>query len=133
MALFSGGVLLLVFLFYKEFLVLSFDPVLATTLRLPVRTLENLFLILVAVTVAVALQTVGVALMVAMLITPATTAYLLTRRLPMMMALATLFAVLSGLIGLYLSYYLGIASGAAIVLVATFLFIVVFLLRRPVG
>ncbi|MEJ5239584.1 MAG: metal ABC transporter permease [Anaerolineales bacterium] len=133
MALFSGGVLLLVFLFYKEFLVLSFDPVLATTLRLPVRTLENLFLILVAVTVAVALQTVGVALMVAMLITPATTAYLLIRRLPMMMALATLFAVLSGLIGLYLSYYLGIASGAAIVLVATFLFIVVFLLRRPVG
>ncbi len=133
MALFSGGVLLLVFLFYKEFLVLSFDPVLATTLRLPVRVLENLFLILVAVTVAVALQTVGVALMVAMLITPATTAYLLTRRLPMMMALATLFAVLSGLIGLYLSYYLGIASGAAIVLVATFLFIVVFLLRRPVG
>lgn len=133
MALFSGGVLLLVFLFYKEFLVLSFDPVLATTLRLPVRTLENLFLILVAVTVAVALQTVGVALMVAMLITPATTAYLLTRRLSVMMGLATLFAALSGLIGLYLSYYLGIASGAAIVLVATFLFIVVFLLRRPVG
>lgn len=130
MALFSSGVLLLVFLFYKEFLVISFDLVLATTLRLPVRTLENLFLILVAVTVAVALQTVGVALMVAMLITPATTAYLLTRRLPTMMGLATFFAILSGVIGLYLSYYLGIASGAAIVLVATFFFIVVFLLRR---
>ncbi len=131
MALFSSGVLLLVFLFYKEFLVISFDLVLAATLRLPVRTLENLFLILVAVTVAVALQTVGVALMVAMLITPATTAYLLTRRLPTMMGLATFFATLSGVIGLYLSYYLGIASGAAIVLVATFFFIVVFLLRRP--
>ncbi len=131
MALFSSGVLLLVFLFYKEFLVISFDLVLATTLRLPVRALENLFLILVAVTVAVALQTVGVALMVAMLITPATTAYLLTRRLPTMMGLATFFAILSGVIGLYLSYYLGIASGAAIVLVATFFFIGVFLLRRP--
>lgn len=129
MALFSIGILLIVFLFYKEFLVLSFDPILATTLRLPVRQLENLFLILIAITVAVALQTVGVALMVAMLITPATTAYLLTRRLPSMMGLAALFAIFSGVIGLYLSFYLGIASGAAIVLVATALFGIVFLLH----
>lgn len=129
MALFSIGILLTVFLFYKEFLVLSFDPILATTLRLPVRRLENLFLILIAITVAVALQTVGVALMVAMLITPATTAYLLTRRLPSMMGLAALFAIFSGVIGLYLSFYLGIASGAAIVLVATALFGIVFLFR----
>lgn len=129
MALFSIGILLTVFLFYKEFLVLSFDPILATTLRLPVRRLENLFLILIAITVAVALQTVGVALMVAMLITPATTAYLLTRRFPSMMGLAALLAMFSGVIGLYLSFYLGIASGAAIVLVATALFGIVFLLR----
>lgn len=129
MALFSIGILLTVFLFYKEFLVISFDPILATTLRLPVHRLENLFLILIAITVAVALQTVGVALMVAMLITPATTAYLLTRRLPSMMGLAALFAIFSGVIGLYLSFYLGIASGAAIVLVATALFGIVFLLR----
>lgn len=129
MALFSIGILLTVFIFYKEFLVLSFDPILATTLRLPVRRLENLFLILIAITVAVSLQTVGVALMVAMLITPATTAYLLTRRLPSMMGLAALFAVFSGVIGLYISFYLGIASGAAIVLVATALFGIVFLLR----
>ncbi len=130
MAIFGSLVLLLVFLFYKEFLVISFDPVLAATLRLPTRHLENLFLILVAITVAVALQTVGVALMVAMLITPATTAYLLTHRLPVMMGLATVFAVLSSLVGLYLSYYLGIASGAAIVLVATLMFAIVFLWRR---
>ncbi len=130
MAIFGSLVLLLVFLFYKEFLVISFDPVLAATLRLPTRYLENLFLILVAVTVAVALQTVGVALMVAMLITPATTAYLLTHRLPVMMGLATVFAVFSSLVGLYLSYYLGIASGAAIVLVSTLLFAIVFLWRR---
>jgi ABC-type Mn2+/Zn2+ transport system permease subunit len=129
-AIFGGVVLLLVFLLYKEFLVISFDPVLAATLRLPTRHLENLFLILIAISVAVALQTVGVALMVAMLITPATTAYLLTHRLPAMMGLATIFAIVSSLIGLYLSYYLGIASGAAIVLVSTLLFAIVFLLRR---
>ncbi|MFO3796905.1 MAG: metal ABC transporter permease, partial [Anaerolineales bacterium] len=129
MALFSIGILVTVFLFYKEFLVLAFDPILAITLRLPVRQLENIFLILIATTVAVALQTVGVALMVAMLITPATTAYLLTRRLPSMMGLAASFAILSGVLGLYLSFYLGIASGAAIVLVATALFGIVFLLR----
>lgn len=92
--------------------------------------LNNLLLVLIAVTVAVSLQTVGVALMVAMLVTPAATAYLLTNRLPKMMLLAAIFASLSGVIGLYLSYYLSIASGAAIVLTATMLFVVVFGWRR---
>ncbi|HEX2996437.1 MAG TPA: metal ABC transporter permease, partial [Anaerolineales bacterium] len=120
--IFGGLVLLLVFAFYKEFLTLSFDPILAATLRLPVNVLNNLLLALIAVTVAVSLQTVGVALMVAMLVTPAATAYLLTRRLTRMMILAAVFASLAGIIGLYLSYYLSIASGAAIVLTATFFF-----------
>src|SRR5574338_34141 len=114
--IFGGLVLLAISAFYKEFLTLSFDPVLAATLRLPVGFLNNLLLALIAVTVAVSLQTVGVALMVAMLVTPAATAYLLTRRLPRMMGLAAIFASLAGIIGLYLSYYLSIASGAAIVL-----------------
>ncbi len=89
-------VLLVVFAFYKEFLVLSFDPILAATLRLPVGLLNNLLLALIAVTVAVSLQTVGVALVVAMLVTPAATAYLLTNRLPVMMVLAAVFAALCG-------------------------------------
>ncbi|MCC7129045.1 MAG: manganese ABC transporter permease [Anaerolineae bacterium UTCFX2] len=125
-AIFGGLVLLAMLAFYKEFLVLSFDPVLAATLRLPVGFLNNLLLALIAVTVAASIQTVGVALVVAMLVTPAATAYLLTNRLPVMMALAAAFAALSGLIGLYLSYYLGIASGAAIVLTATLFFGLVF-------
>src|SRR5512139_2761510 len=128
--IFGGIVLLFIFAFYKEFLTLSFDPILAATLRLPVGLLNNLLLTLIAVTVAVSLQTVGVALMVAMLVTPAATAYLLTRRLPKMMALAAVFASLSGVIGLYLSYYLSIASGAAIVLTATFFFVVAFVWKR---
>jgi manganese/iron transport system permease protein len=128
--IFGGLVLLVILAFYKEFLTLSFDPVLATTLRLPVGLLNNLLLGLIAVTVAVSLQTVGVALMVAMLVTPAATAYLLTQRLPRMMGLAAIFASFSGVIGLYLSYYLSIASGAAIVLTATFFFGVAFGWKR---
>jgi manganese/iron transport system permease protein len=124
--LFGGLVLLAVFAFYKEFMTLSFDPVLAATLRLPVGLLNNLLLALIAVTVAVSLQTVGVALMVAMLVTPAATAYLLTNRLSTMMILAAVFASLAGVIGLYLSFYLSIASGAAIVLTATVFFMVAF-------
>jgi manganese/iron transport system permease protein len=128
--IFGGLVLLTIFAFYKEFTTLSFDPILATTLRLPVGLLNNLLLALIAVTVAVSLQTVGVALMVAMLVTPAATAYLLTHRLPKMMLLSAIFASLSGVIGLYLSYYLSIASGAAIVLTATLFFIIAFAWRR---
>lgn len=129
-AIFGGIVLLAVFAFYKEFTTISFDPILAATLRLPVGLLNNLFLILIAVTVAVSLQTVGVALMVAMLVTPAATAYLLTQRLSRMMLLAAVFASLSGIIGLYLSFHLNIASGAAIVLTATVFFLAAFIWKR---
>jgi len=124
--IFGGIVLLTIIALYKEFLVLSFDPLLAQTLRLPVRLLDATLLILIAVTIVVSLQTVGVALMVAMLVTPAATAYLLTRRLPVMMILSAVFASASGVVGLYLSYYLSIASGAAIVLTCTLVFAVVW-------
>ena len=89
--------------------------------------LHYLLLVVIAVTIVVSLQTVGVALMVAMLITPASTAFLVTRRLPAMMATASVIGSLSGLVGLYLSYYLGMAPGPAIVLVCTVLFLMVFL------
>ncbi|MBN2002602.1 MAG: metal ABC transporter permease [Anaerolineae bacterium] len=127
--IFGGGVLLTVVAFYKEFLVLSFDPILAATLRLSSRFFESLLLVLIAITIVVALQTVGVALMVAMLVTPAATAFLLSRRLPVMMGLAAGIAAFSGVAGIYLSYYYSIASGAAIVLTCTAIFGVVWLVR----
>jgi manganese/iron transport system permease protein len=130
MAILGGLVLILIGLFYKEFLVLAFDPLLATTLRLPARLLENLLLLIIAVTIVIALQTVGVALMVAVLVTPAAAAYLLTRRLPVMMALAAIIASLSGVIGLYISFYANVASGAAIVLTCTAFFILAWLGRE---
>ncbi len=127
-AIFSSIVLLILLAFFKEFVVISFDPVLAMTLRLPSQLLEYVLLILIAVTIVVSLQTVGIALMVAMLVTPAATAYLLTKRLKVMMALSALIGFLSGITGLYMSYYVNIASGAAIVLVATGVFLITFLI-----
>jgi ABC-type Mn2+/Zn2+ transport system permease subunit len=126
-AIFGGLVLLTIVAFFKELLVLSFDPILAATLRLPSALLDYLLLVLIAVTTVVSLQTVGVALMVAMLVTPAATAYLLTRRLPAMMSLAALTGAFSGVVGLYLSYYASVASGAAIVLVCTAFFLLALL------
>jgi len=128
-AVFGGVVLLTVAALYKEFLLLSFDPVMAATLRLPTAVFEYLLLVLIAVTIVVSLQTVGVALMVAMLVTPAATASLVTRRLPTMMVVAALVAAGSGVVGLYLSYYVSVASGAAIVLTCTAVFIAVWALK----
>jgi manganese/iron transport system permease protein len=127
--IFGGIVVLGIFVFYKEFLVLSFDQTLAITLRLPVGNLEILLLILIAISVVVALQSVGVALMVAMLTTPAATAYLVTRQMHWMMVVSAIIAALSAIIGFYISYYFNVASGAAIVLSCTVLFILVWLVN----
>lgn len=124
--LLSALVLIVLVVLYRPFLVITFDPVLAKTLRLPTEGLRNLMLILLAVTIVVSMQTVGIGLVAAMLVTPAAAAYLLTTRLPMMMVVSALIGGLSSLTGLYLSYYLNIASGAAIVLVATGFFLLAF-------
>ena len=123
-------VLLVVFLLYKELLVVTFDPVLAATLRLPAERLRMVLLVLLALTVVVSLQSVGIGLVTSMLVTPAATASLLTRRLPRMIALSALFGALSGVIGLYASYYLDVVSGAAIVLTATAFFLFAFVWKR---
>ncbi|TLN20224.1 metal ABC transporter permease [bacterium] len=119
-------VLLVVVILFRPLFVVSFDPVMAKTLRLPVTLLSNLLLVLLALTIVVSLQTVGIGLVAAMLVTPGATAYLLTRRLAPMMAIAAAIGVVSSIIGLYLSYYLNIVSGSAIVLVATAFFLIAF-------
>jgi ABC-type Mn2+/Zn2+ transport system permease subunit len=132
-AILGSTVLLIIFLFYKEFLVMTFDPVLAVTLRLPTTFLRYLLLVLIAITIVISLQVVGIALMMAMLVTPAATASLLTRRLPTMMLTAGAIGAGSGVIGLYASFYLNIASGPTIVLVATLIFVLVFLFAPSRG
>lgn len=118
---------------YREFLVISFDPVLAATLRLPAERLRVFMLILIALTIVVSLQTVGVGLVAAMLVTPGAAAYLLTRRLSSMMIVAAVIGAVSSVVGLYLSFYLSVASGAAVVLTATFIFLLAFLFAPERG
>lgn len=127
------GVLATIVLLYKEFLVISFDPLLAAALRLPAERLRTLMLVLLALTIVVSMQTVGVGLVTAMLVTPGATAYLLCRRLPSMMFTAAGIGALSTIVGLYVSFYVNIASGAAVVLVATGIFLLVFLLAPGRG
>lgn len=119
-------VLIIIAVFYKQFLIISFDPGLAHTLKLPVEWLRVLLLILIAVTIVASLQAVGIALMLALLITPAATARLLTHRLYHMIFVATIFGILGGIAGFYLSYYLDVPSGASIVLTMSALFTLVF-------
>ena len=119
-------ILISILVFYQPFLVISFDPVLAATLRMRVGFYNNLLLVLLALTIVISMQTVGVALVAAMLVTPAATAFLLVRRLPTMMVLSGLIGGFSSLTGLFASYHLNVASGAAIVLTTTIIFLLAF-------
>jgi len=88
-----------------------------------------LLLILIAVTIVASLQAVGIALMLALLITPAATARLLTHRMGHMIVVAAIIGILSGIAGFYLSYYQDVPSGASIVLTMSTLFALVFVLK----
>lgn len=126
-------VIVAVVLFYKELLISSFDPVMAAAYGLPIRLIHyGLMAMLTLVTVA-ALQTVGVVLVVAMLVTPAATAYLLTNRLGVMLVLSALFGVIASVIGLYFSFVYNLASGAVIVLAASIMFGIVFIFSPKQG
>ncbi len=129
-ALLGGIVVLTIAVLYKELLLLSFDPTVAEAMGYPVQAFNYLLLGLIAVTIVISIQAVGIILVVALLVTPSATAYLLTERFFRMMLLGILLAVLAAAVGLYLSYYLNVASGAAIVLVSTCLFFLVLAGRR---
>lgn len=128
----GAGVLAVTAIFYRAWVITAFDPVLAATLRLPGPMLYYTQLVLLAVVIVISIQTVGVAMMAAMLVTPPAAARLVTRSVPGMMAVAAGIGAASALAGLYASYYLGIASGAAIVLAATVAFAVAALIRRVI-
>ena len=122
MAVLGAIVIALVALFYKELLFISYDSTVAAATGVPTRLIEYGLLAIIAVSTVVALQAVGIVLVIAMLVTPAATASLLVRRLHYMIYLGVAFAVASAVIGLYVSYYGEVASGASIVLTATAFF-----------
>ena len=128
LAVLASLLLLIVWVLWKELLFATFDPLGAGAAGLPVRRLDDLLLILIAVTIVVSLQAVGIVLVVAMITTPAATAQLLVKRFGQMIALAALIGVTSSLVGLYVSYALDIASGASIVLTETFAFLAALLI-----
>lgn len=126
-------VLAVVILFYKELLVSTFDPTMSAAYGLPNRFIHYMLMVLLTMVTVASLQTVGAVLVVAMLITPASTAYLLTNRLWVMIFLSAGFGVLAAVIGLYFSFVYNLSSGAVIVLVTTTIFGLVFVFSPKQG
>lgn len=126
-------VLAAIYLFFKELLVSTFDPTMAAAYGLPNKLIHYFLMILLTLVTVASLQTVGIVLVVAMLITPAATAYLLTDRLSVMIFLSALFGVVSAIVGLYFSFIYNLASGAVIVLVATVMFGLAFIFSPKQG
>jgi manganese/iron transport system permease protein len=132
-AIVGAIVIVLIVAFYRELLITSFDRAAAQAMGLPVLVLDLLLLIMISMTIVVSLRAVGNILVVAMLVTPAATARLLTDRLPVMILLGAAIGVLSGIVGLYVSYYSDVAAGGTIVLVATGIFGVAWLFAPEHG
>ncbi len=128
MAVVTGVVVVVIALFYKEFLVTSFDAGFARAVGLPVQAFHYGLMLLLAFAVVIALQAVGVVLVSAMLITPAAAAYLLTDRMHRMLLLAAVFGMVAGALGAFLSF-LGnnLPTGPFMVLAATAVFAAAFL------
>lgn len=123
----TAVVVVFVGLFWRTFVFVSFDPTGAAASGLRVGLYDALLLSAIGVAIAVSIQIVGVVLVVAMLVTPAATARLLTKRIMRMVWIAIGLAVLSGVLGIYFSFFLNTASGGTIVLVATAIFVIVWL------
>ncbi len=117
---------LIVLVFRKIFLVFCFDPIHAQSLGQPVKFIHYAFLSLLAIVITGSIQTVGIILVIAMLITPGSTAFLLTKRFSTMLLIAISISVVSSLIGAYSSYYFNIATGGTIVFVQGCAFLIVF-------
>jgi manganese/iron transport system permease protein len=120
-------------LFYKELLFYTFDKVGAQAMGLPVRALHLGFMAAMTLTIIASMQAVGVILVIAMLVGPALTAYLLVQELHHMMLLGSAIGMVSSLCGIYLSFYRNLPSGPAIVLVSSGFFLLALLLSPSQG
>ena len=131
-------VVAIILLLYKELVLVTFDPVFAASLRLSSTLLTYLQYLLIALAIVVALQTIGIALVVTLMVAPAAAALQITRRFHHTVLVAAAIGIVSGVVGLYLSYYFSVASGAAVALVCVAIFLVVaaaarLLARAPRG
>lgn len=120
-------VLTLITIFFKELLLTSFDPVLAKSMGMRVSFYHYLLMILLTLVAVTAMQSVGTILIVALLITPAATAYLYVKSLRTMLFLSSALGAVASVLGLYIGYTFNIAAGPSIVLTSTFMFLLAFL------
>ena len=125
--------LLIVTLFFKELLISSFDETIAKVYGLKTRFIHYGIMVLLTLVTVASLQTVGVILVVSLLITPASTAYLLTNRLSTMIVLSSIFGALSSIIGIYFSYVYNLPSGPVIALAATAIFLIALIFSPKQG
>ena len=132
-AIIAAIILLVVGLIYKELLFYTFDPLGAQAAGLPVNILNFGLMLLIALTIVASMKAVGVILVLALLITPGATAYLLVKRLHKMMILGAVIGIISSISGMYLSYFYNLPSGPAIVLVASGFFILALLFSPSYG
>lgn len=132
-AVFGAMIVAVIFLLLKEFVLVAFDDGLAHSSGYPVFVLDIILLLLISSTVVVSLQTVGNLLILALLVTPAATARLLTDRLNTMFILSVLIAIVSGIAGLYVSFHWSVSAGGSIVLAATVLFSIAFVFAPQHG
>ena len=123
-------IVIVVALFYKEMVLVTFDRVFAASLRLNSGCLTALQYVLMGLAIAVALQTIGIALVVTLMVAPAAAALQVVRRFHHAVLVAAAIGVGSGVVGLYLSYHLSVASGAAIAVVCVVAFLIISALAR---
>jgi manganese/iron transport system permease protein/iron/zinc/copper transport system permease protein len=122
----TAAVAALILLFYKQLLFVTFDPEVAPIFGVRARMVDSLFALMLAATIVASINVVGVTLIAATLIIPATTARLMTDSFSRMLVLSATLGAVSGALGMYLSYWLDISSGATIVLLESAIFVVVF-------
>ncbi len=132
-AIISAVVIAIVVLLYKELLFYTFDPLGAQAAGLPVNLLNFGLMVLIALTIVASLKAVGVILVLALLITPGATAYLLVKQLNQMMILGAAIGIVASISGMYVSYFFNLPSGPAIVLVASGFFTLALLFSPSQG
>ncbi|AEW77910.1 iron ABC superfamily ATP binding cassette transporter, permease protein [Aggregatibacter actinomycetemcomitans ANH9381] len=128
-----GVCLVLLLIFWKDLLLIFFDEVHATSVGFSPIYYKILFFTLLSACVVAALQTVGAILVIAMVITPGVTAYLLTDRFKTLVLIAVVLGISSSSVGVYISYFLDGATGGVIVCIQTALFLLAFIFSPKYG
>jgi manganese/iron transport system permease protein len=132
-AIVAGGTLLIVLLKRRDLLLYCFDPNHARSIGMPVRVLHYGLLVLLSLTIVASLKAVGIILVIAMLIAPGATAYLLTDSFERMLVIAAAVSILSAVLGTLASFHIDAATGACIVLIQAFFFLLAFLFAPKRG